>query len=96
MTTVSFLFIYDDTITQGAGSSHDLLPEKDGVRIEGVTNIDLHGNPALYKRFTDKGVTLGKLPIIVISYQGVLKQYPYNDHNMEKIKNEIQILLNKA
>lgn len=91
MDRVTFLFLYDTSLTWGGEHQNIQIPQ-----IEGLTNIDLNGDQALYNRFKQKDVTLNKLPVIVISYQGNLKFYPYSKDNMEQIKAKINILLNNV
>lgn len=85
MNTVSFLYLYDSTSIYS-----EILD------IEGLTNIDLHGNETLYNQFATRSIDIDKLPILIISYNKIIKSYPYNKDNIEEIKNKIKILLNKA
>lgn len=87
--TVSFLFLYDSNLTQGGIHNFlDSIPE-----IEGLSVIDLKGDDNLYKRFNDNGVLLKKLPIIMIGYNKIFKEYEYNELVLNQVKIKINQLL---
>ena len=84
MSEVIYLFLYDS-----------IAYKENPPLLEGLTCIDLKGNKDVYKRFTNKGINISELPVLIISYRNENRVYPFNQENLQLVVSKINQLVNK-